>query len=160
LKRKIWSVLKIALVGALSFWTPDTLAHAIRKYSFSSLEVHVITIAMPVTLFAALFACAKLYQLRTGTVAICMLPGIWVLGGVFMSVGASFSGGGFLGPNGFRGGVEMILMSLFPLLTFIMATYDGSLGALLLVSLILIFVWIVGRASRAEAAKESSQKSP
>lgn len=33
-------------------------------------------------------------------------------------------------------------MSLVPIYTFIMATYDGSLGALLVVSLVLFLGWI------------------
>jgi hypothetical protein len=68
-----------------------------------------------------------------------MLLGIWVLGGVFMTIGASFSGGGFA--NGISSGLVIVAMSLVPVYTFIMATYDGSLFALLLISFVLFLAW-------------------
>jgi uncharacterized membrane protein len=54
----------------------------------------------------------------------------------------AFSGGGFMSPHAARTTVLMMLLSLFPLYTFIMATYDGSLGALLLVTVAAFLVWI------------------
>ena len=72
-----------------------------------------------------------------------MLAGIWLLGGLFMTMGASFSGGGLVGPDGARGVVFVLLLSLFPGYTFIMATYDGSLLALLLVTVAAFLVWIL-----------------
>jgi hypothetical protein len=58
-----------------------------------------------------------------------------------MSVGATFSGGGFAGPECLRAALFAIATSLLPPYTFMMATYDGSLGALLLASLVLFFAW-------------------
>jgi hypothetical protein len=53
-------------------------------------------------------------------------------GGLFMTVSATFAGGGFAGPGGFRETALVILLSLLPPYTFIMATYDSTLFALLL----------------------------
>jgi hypothetical protein len=71
-----------------------------------------------------------------------MLAGVWLLGGLFMASGASFSGGGFMMAGGVRAAGGVLLLSLFPMYTFIMATYDGSLAALLLVSAVAVLVWI------------------
>jgi hypothetical protein len=55
---------------------------------------------------------------------------------------ASFSGGGFVGPDGFLGGVRIILISALPIFTITMATYDGSLGALFIVSFVALTIWV------------------
>jgi hypothetical protein len=72
-----------------------------------------------------------------------MLLGIWLLGGLAMTAGASFCGGGFAGPNGVMGTAIVIGMSLVPIYTFVMATYDGSLGALLMVTVILFIAMLL-----------------
>jgi hypothetical protein len=51
-----------------------------------------------------------------------MLLGVWLFGGFFMVMGASFSGGGFAGANGSRGAAKLILASLVPIVTFMMST--------------------------------------
>ena len=134
---------EVALLGALAFWAPDVFIHAIRRYAFSGLDVLIVTVLSPLTLFFVLFRSLTLFQLQAGRSAIRMLIGIWVLGGLFMMIGASFSGGGFAGP-GIRETLSLILMSLLPIYTFMMATYDGSLGALILTSLALLFMWLIG----------------
>jgi hypothetical protein len=135
---------KVACVGGLAFWIPDTVVHAIYRYSFDRMGVLLVTVAAPLTLLVSLLGCARAFRVTAGVVAIRALAGVWLLGGVFMTVASSFSGGGFLSPDGFPGGLKLILMSLLPPVTFMMATYDGSLGALLLVSLILLSLWVVG----------------
>ncbi len=75
-----------------------------------------------------------------------MLLGVWLLGGFFMTVGASFSGGGFAGANGSRGAVTLILTSVVPIVTFMMSAYDGSLFALLIVSGAALVMIVVGGA--------------
>ena len=135
---------EVALLGALAFWAPDVLIHVIRRYAFSGLDVLLVTVLSPVALFFVLFRSLTLFQLQAGKSAIRMLMGIWVLGGLFMMIGASFSGGGFTGPGGIRDTVSLILMSLLPIYTFMMATYDGSLGALILTSLALLLMWVIG----------------
>jgi len=59
-----------------------------------------------------------------------------------MAVGFTFSGGGFVN-LGLRGTVFLIAISWVPIYTFMAATYDGSLGALLLASAGLFLAWIL-----------------
>ena len=62
-----------------------------------------------------------------------MILGIWLAGPWFMMANATFSGGGFATASSARE-----LMFLFvPGVAFIMATYDGTLGALLLITVLL-----------------------
>ena len=69
--------------------------------------------------------------------------GVWELGGYFILLSATFQGSGFKHMNG--GDVLMsIVLPLIPVYTFIMATYDGSLGALIIVSLVAFVVFFVG----------------
>jgi hypothetical protein len=74
-----------------------------------------------------------------------MILGVWVLGGVFMTISASFSGGGFSSADGFSGGVKLALISFFPIFTFMLSAYDGSLGALLIVTIVAVIIWFVAR---------------
>jgi hypothetical protein len=135
--------IKVAFIGAVSFWAPDIAVHAIRRNLFGRSEVLGLTLAMPLILLVCWVAVAKYFGMTAKAAAIRMLLGIWLLGGLCMVVGASFSGGGFAGPDGIRGAVKIIGMSLLPTYTFIIATYDGSLGALLLITAILLIAWLL-----------------
>jgi len=63
-----------------------------------------------------------------------MLLGVWLTGGLFTALAATTANGGFAGPDGFWGGVLFALLGALPPATFIMATYDGSLFALLAIT--------------------------
>jgi hypothetical protein len=134
---------RLMLLGATSFWLPDTLLHAVRAYKFNSLDVRIITAVMPLT-FLGIFVATKWANKGAPPrrIGLSMLAGVWLLGGLFMASGASFSGGGFMMAGGVRAAGGVLLLSLFPMYTFIMATYDGSLAALLLVSAVAVLVWI------------------
>jgi hypothetical protein len=131
-------------LGAVSFWLPDTLWHALRPFKFDSWDLIGITVLMPLSLLGTYAAVVKRLHRASqrGPVVWPMLLGVWLLGGFFMMVGASFSGGGFVSPSGRFGILEVLLMSLLPVYVFMMATYDGSLMALLVVSIALP-IWAV-----------------
>jgi hypothetical protein len=137
MKAGAFATVRIALLGAAGFWSPDIVVHAIRRNHFGGSDVLIVSVIMPLALFASWAAATRYFGMTTSAVAIRMLPGIWLLGGLCMSIGASFSAGGFVGPEGIRGAAIVIGMSLLPIYTFMMATYDGSLLALLLVTAIL-----------------------
>ena len=129
------------LLASLSFWAPDTLLHAIRAYKFNSSDVVIVSIIMPASLLLALVAVRRLSTDDPLKHVGAALVGIWFLGGLFMMLGASFSGGGLNSPQGVRFVLSIILLSFFPPYTFMMATYDGALGALLFVTLVGLIVW-------------------
>jgi hypothetical protein len=134
------------LLGAVGFWLPDTLLHALRGYAFNRRDVVIVTSVAPLTLMITFFL-AKWGDKTTPRkdVGVSLIAGVWLFGGLFMTAGWSFSGGGFMGHDGVRGAIIMILLSVLPVYTFILATYDGALGALLLVTGAAFVVWIVQR---------------
>jgi hypothetical protein len=148
---RIVDVLKFMMLGAASFWFPDALWHAIRGSEFSGRDTIALTGLMPLTLLATYIFLKRQYQNELKRpIGWPLVLGVWLLGGPFMVIGASFAGGGFVGPDGLAGGIKMMLFALIPIFTIDMATYDGSLGALFVVSLaaLLILIWAVAMAKR------------
>ncbi len=132
------------LSGAL-FWLPSVLVHATRGFSFGAQRLDLLGVTvLPIAVSATtVFLLARHFapRVRDTTVLAFHVLGVWVFGPTCMMVGASFSGGGFahadaLAPLG-------IAMLLFPPSSFIMATYDGSLGALGFVTVVLPLVLIL-----------------
>ncbi len=126
------------LIGGVSFWLPDILVHAVRGERFSGGDVASLTLMLP-TLSA--LTLHWIYRHRNpaigkGPFALWMSLGIWVLGPISMATGASFSGGKFFQDEGWKFlGVGTLL---FPAGTVIMATYDGTLGAVFLATIVLV----------------------
>ncbi|SRR6266851_1149067 len=150
-----WQTVKLMAFGAVSFWLPDTIWHAIRGYRFNSTDVIAISILLPLTLLGMyLFIKSRPANEPRAHVGLPLMLGVWLLGGFFIAVGASFEGGGFVGGNGFRGGVVMTLIGLVPPGTYMMAAYDGSLGALVLATLAAILIAVSGR--RREKRRQQS----
>jgi len=91
---------------------------------------------MPLSFLLTFLAVKRLGKTRLNErVGLLMIVGVWLLGGLFMMVNASFSGGGFRSNEGVRWAIQSILLSLIPVYTYILATYDGALAALLVVTL-------------------------
>lgn len=135
---------RLMMLGAIGFWLPDTLLHAWRRYNFTKHEVWAVSVVCPMTFLATFFFCGWLdkdtLKERIGPT---LIVGVWTFGGLFMMAGASFSGGGFTSPNGIKWAVMSTLLSIVPIYTFILATYDGSLFALLLVTAVAGVSWAV-----------------
>lgn len=127
--------LMFAIAGALSFWLPDLAIHVNAAQNFGSPQVRLITILLP-----AMFLVAYVVARRVGVkrdfkwVGVAMLLGVWLAGGVFMTLSATASGGGFAG-TGVLGALLIMVISVIPIVTFILAASDGSLFALLAVTL-------------------------
>jgi DNA-directed RNA polymerase subunit RPC12/RpoP len=149
LRRTPVYILKLMAAGGVSFWLPDTLWHAVRRSSFGGVDVLQLTILMPLTLWA-MYRALKRRALAEPVynVGLPMMLGVWLLGGFFISLGGLL-GGGYAGRADFlRGAVYITLMGLVPPLTYILATYDGSLGALILVTLGSILFAVSGSRKR------------
>lgn len=128
----------LPLLGGLSFWLPDTVAHLIRSVQFDRRDVVVVTVLMPLCLCAGWVAASKILTRSLASVAPQFLMGIWVTGGLLMSLGWMLST-----PSPVHSLAISSLLGIIPIYTFMAATYDGSLGALLLVSIILFLAWIL-----------------
>ena len=141
-----WRTLKLVCLGGTSFWLPDALWHGLRRSDFGGKDVLAITVLMPLSLLAMyLFVKNRQSNESRRDLGLSLMLGVWFLGGFFMAVGASFSGGGFAGPGGFKVGVISTLLGFLPPATCDMATYDGSLGALILATSAAVLIWVSTR---------------
>jgi len=130
--------LLLPLLGGLSFWLPDTLTHLIRNVQFDRRGVMVLTVLMPLSLCAGWVAASKILTRSLASVAPRFLLGIWVTGGLLMSLGWMLST-----PSPVHSLAVSSFLGIIPIYTFMAATYDGSLAALLLVSVVLFLTWIL-----------------
>ena len=137
--------LKFAGAGALAFWVPDVFVHVVAGHEFGSLHAKAITLVMPIAFLIAYVSLRKIAAHRGyKSLGIAMLVGVWLTGGLFMMIAATASGGGFAGANGVRDSLFVVVLSLFPIYTYIAATYDGSLFALLAVTVGMLLIWSIG----------------
>ncbi len=133
-----------AVIGAVCFWLPDVVIHAIYSRTFDRPQITAITFLMPATLLCAYLVARRFAERfdfkRTG---MAMLVGVWLTGGMFMLLGATPSGSGFASGGGIWVPVMVAALSLIPIYTLMAATYDGSLFALIAVTLAPFLLWCV-----------------
>jgi len=155
-KQAPWRIVKLMVIGAVTFWAPDIVWHAIRGSQFSGQDVMGITLLLPLS-FLGTYRLVKRLQGSDHEQAILrwMLLGLWWLGGFLIMVGASFSGAGF-SRSGDR--LEILAMSLIPGIVYILATYDGSLAALLIVTLVPLIIWVVRLTRRSREPRGGSSR--
>jgi hypothetical protein len=122
-----------AAYGALFFWLPDILVHAIAQNSFDTVQVWIVTAACPLALVAGYFVIAhfstrKVSSMHSGL----MILGVWCAGGIAIMIASSFAGGAFARADGWLVAMAISFLAvIFPPFTGMLATYDGSFLALL-----------------------------
>src|SRR5271163_4059076 len=122
-------------LGAVALWLPEILLYAIGRHEPSG---RLITFLLPSTLLVAYAAVLLIRQKRDSmpSAAIFMLLGVLFLGLLAMAIGATFLGAGFRNVSlGML--IALLVESLIPIYAFIAATYDGSLYALVGVTLLM-----------------------
>ena len=126
--------LAYAAAGAISFWLPDVAIHDDAGPNLDARHAWAITLLAPaIFLFAYLLARRFALKHHFKRLGPTMLLGVWLTGGLFMTVGAILSRTEFIGGTGIWR-IVMIFMSVIPIVTFILATLDGSALALLVVT--------------------------
>ncbi len=130
--------LRWALYGALFFWTPDIFIHAIKRYEFNN--PILVSLVCPLTLIAGYFIIAFFSSHRNSALHPALaIMGVWCTGGIATMIASSFAGAGFASPDGWLAAAGLSLFAVIvPPLTFMMATYDGSLFALLGATLLMV----------------------
>jgi len=130
-----------AIAGALSFWLPDVAIHIYAGRNFDSRHIWAITILAPATFLLAYLCARRLAMKRDFTwLGAAMLLGVWVTGGLFITLAATASGGGLIGPHGILDSLLMTVLSAIPGVVYMLATYDGSFLALLAVTVGALFL--------------------
>jgi len=145
LRKNIASYVTYMLLGSFAFWLPSVILHAVKGDDYFR---HLRVLAY-VQVFSTLGALVSIWLLRGWIVpprriAPWMLLGIWMLGPFWLSVNATFDGGGFAREGGWLGVIISIL--LFPVITPLLAVYDGSILNLLMITLLLGLVCLDLRA--------------
>jgi len=120
--------------GALIFWLPVVLARLVFGDLGILLTIALLTFSLPVLLCLALDLLAKRWTMCKPKLALAMLAGIWSTGPFFIMLSLSSTPGeGFQAPGAWSSvGLQI---ALFPFSTFMMASYEGSLLAVLLTTL-------------------------
>jgi hypothetical protein len=128
-------------LGAVAFWLPEILLYAVERHELS---VRLITFLLPCVLLAAYAAVLLIRQKRDSmpSAAIFMLLGVWFLGTLAIAVGQTFLGAGFASDSHFAL-FSVLLGTLIPIYAFIVATYDGSLGALIAVTVLMPLLHVI-----------------
>lgn len=118
----------VMLSGALAFTLPTLLVHVISGDEFGLAQVALLTIVTPCVCWLAgrTLENTPVVSFRRREVSSWMLAGIWVLGPMILALSSGWPGSGI---------VMMVL--LFPVGMWVIATYTGSLGALFIVSVML-----------------------
>lgn len=129
------------LLGALAFWLPEILLYA---WTRSALNGKLVTFLLPTTLVLIYLVVLKFRPRRSTypSAAVFMVLGVVFLGTLAMTIGATLRGGGFLEHPGTTL-LAVLLGTVIPIYAFIAATYDGSLYALLFVSILMPLMHLV-----------------
>jgi hypothetical protein len=138
--------------GALSFWSPVIIARLVLGEDWGALLTVVpLTLVLPVLACLALDLMAQRWTAPRPGLALAMIVGIWASGPFFMMLANTFTPG-----EGFHQADAWSFVglgtALFPVYTFMMATYEGSLFAVLFTTIgLLVFSfadWNFGRWTR------------
>ena len=120
--------------------------HVVAGRGFSGLHVKAVTLVLPIAFLIAYLSLRQVAARRGyKSLGMAMLVGVWLTGGLFMEIAATSSGGGFAGANGVRDSLFMTALSVIPPVTYMFAAYDGSLFALLAVTVGAILTWGIRR---------------
>ena len=132
-----------ALIGALAYWLPDLLIH---QFDFDfDLRIYflLLTIAPPTVVLAAYFFARPRFPQHLYALPLFMLLGIWASGPLGIAAGMVPHGGTFL--EAYNLPKFFTLWAIFPLSTWTMSAYSGSLGGVFVVTIALLFAAVLAR---------------
>lgn len=144
-----WRAARLFALGAAVFWMPDVLWHAVAGPNFGGHGgVLWLTLIMPLTLLGT-YVCLKngVPEEQSRLVGWALMAGVWLLGGPLIILGNVLTGAGYSSLGSLRTSLEMLPLSCFPPVLWVIATYDGTLGALLIVSVFAVLI-LSGRSLR------------
>ena len=128
-------------LGALSFWPPEIALYAWTRHE---LNRKLVTLLLPCTflLVYLLVSILRPRRIPKPSAAIFMALGVIFLGTLAMTIGATIPGAGFRG-DAISTLLAVLLGAAIPIYAFIGATYDGSLYALIFVSILMPLIHLV-----------------
>jgi hypothetical protein len=139
------------LVGAATYWGTDALiqwTHPPHRIWISLLTFGVPSVVGGV--WYRLFRKAR-YENYPKAFPLFMLLGIWALGPLAIAVTMQFLGGTILDIDKLQG--FLMVWAAFPASTFMMSTYSGSLGGLIISTILLLILSLVASSKRRASNK-------
>lgn len=135
--------LAYVLIGGLAFWIPDILTAVAKRAALvdviGPLPMTALLPAVPLAVYFVVRRYSNVVE-PAPSIALFLGTGVWMLGPLSMTLANTFLGAGFsIGHTGENIGY-VVLLSVFPPGTLMMSTYDGSLGALILLSIIMLIL--------------------
>lgn len=137
-KLKFYSL--FLLIGALSYWPSDIAIHFILGGVDIIFQTIVVPIVVTITYF---YTRKKIGQQFAIGLPLFMILGIWLFGPLGIAIGAIPGGGTFLESANLKD--FFALWAIFPLSTFMMSTYGGSMAGLFLTTIMLIIFGMIAR---------------
>jgi hypothetical protein len=126
-------------------WLPSILLHFIGE--FNGPDALMLTLLMPAVALIAVWLAWVHRGLRSAWNPGSVLLGMWSLGPFAILINFTAAGGGYAGQQSVLELLQLAIM--FPVTTWMMAAYDGSIGGLMLSSVLLfgavIFALLKGR---------------
>jgi hypothetical protein len=129
------------LLGAVTFWLPELILYAWTRHGLNG---KLVTFLLPSCLLVTylLVSILRPKGIAKPSASIFMVLGVLFLGTFAMALGSTLRGAGFLETPGSTL-VGVLLGTVIPIYAFIAATYDGSLYALLSVSLLMPILHLI-----------------
>jgi nucleoside recognition membrane protein YjiH len=127
--------------GALAFWLPEIVLYA---WTRQGLNRKLVTFLLP-SIFLLVYLLVSILRpkrIPKPSAAIFMVLGVVFLGTLAMTIGATILGAGFSG-DPISTLLAVLLGTVVPIYAFIGATYDGSLYALIFVSILMPLIHLV-----------------
>jgi hypothetical protein len=126
--------------GGLSYWLLDILVHAISLPA--PFGIVILTVLVPGLVVWTYLSLRRRFPQHPRAVPLYMLLGIWIMGPLGIAIGMIPAGATFLNTENI--GEFLGLWLMFPVSTFVMSTYSGSLGGVILVTLALVVCAVIG----------------
>jgi hypothetical protein len=125
-------------LGALAFWLPEIALYVWQRQALNS---KLVTFLLPSTFLLVYLLVSILRQKRIPkpSAAIFMMLGVVFLATIAMTIGATILGAGFR-EDPVSTLLAVLLGTVIPIYAFIGATYDGSLYAMIFVSILMPLV--------------------
>jgi hypothetical protein len=127
--------LSLALLGGASFWLPVTGIEIIKRGEIGPFFGTILPFATQLGCY--LFVVRRLGKQR---LAFPMLTGLYLLGPLFIMIGATAQHAGFSQFHGWRDFGYLLLSSVFPPATLMLATYQMTLLGVILSSALMLLL--------------------
>lgn len=151
----IW---RFIAIGGITYWFPDAVIQMLGLPHYVWISLLTFGVPAVVVFLYRRLSIREPYARYPVRFPLGMLIGVWFFAPVAMTLTAILQGSSFFLTS------EAILTfltlwAIFPISTFIMSTYSGSLGGVLLVSIIFVAV-IVGQWLRTRCCSGRSTAAP